>query len=158
MNTRKIVVNISDAKASNCSTDILATYSLGSCIAVCLYDDIARAGGLLHYQLPDSSLHPERAVNKPFMFADTGLKKLYDRMVLLGATKRNIHVTIAGGASIDIAPKGFDIGKRNHLAIRKLMWRLGLRIGNEDVGGDRPRNVYLDIATGNVSIKTCRAG
>jgi chemotaxis protein CheD len=121
-----------------------------------MYDISAGIGGLLHYQLPDSSLHPERATEKPFMFADTGLKILVKQMLSMGARKENFNTTVTGGASIAMAPKGFDIGKRNHLAVRKIMWKMGIPIRHEDVGGGCPRNLYLDIANGQVMIKTCR--
>ena len=151
---KTVVVTISDAKVSNNPADILTTYSLGSCIGVSLYDACVGVGGLFHYQLPDSSLHPDRATEKPFMFADTGLKALLSKLMSMGARKENLNVTVAGGAAIAAAPKGFDIGKRNHLAIRKIMWKAGIRIRNEDVGGATPRNLYLDIENGNVTIKT----
>lgn len=156
MNRNTIIVNVSDAKVSNNPLDILRTYSLGSCIGVCLYDNCVGVGGMLHYQLPDSSLHPERAKEKPMMFADTGLKLVIEKMLSMGAIIKNLNVIIAGGASIAIAPKGFDIGKRNHLAVRKIMWKMGIPIKNEDVGGSCPRNAYLDIADGQVTIRTCR--
>lgn len=153
VNKNTIIVNVSDAKLSNNPSVILATYSLGSCIGVCLHDAVIGVGGLFHYQLPDSSINPERALENPFMFADTGLKILINQMRSMGIRKENLNVTVAGGASIAIAPKGFDVGKRNHLAIRKILWKLGVPIRKEDVGGSCPRNVYLDIANGQVTIK-----
>lgn len=60
----KIIVHISDAKVSNDPADILTTYSLGSCIAVCLYDPATYAGGMLHYQLPDSKMDTEPVKGK----------------------------------------------------------------------------------------------
>ena len=92
-------------------------------------------GGLLHYQLPDSKMSPERAAEKPFMFADTGLKALVRKLEALGAKKRRLHVKIAGGAAMSNGPKGFDIGKRNCLAIRKLLWKYGVFLDAEEVGG-----------------------
>jgi chemotaxis protein CheD len=51
-------------------------------------------------------------------------------------------------------PQGFDIGKRNHMAIRKIAWQQRLFIQAEDVGGSSPRNLYLDMADGSVAVKT----
>ena len=53
---KRTIVNISDAKISNNQTEILTTYSLGSCIAVALYDPKVHIGGMLHCQLPDSKV------------------------------------------------------------------------------------------------------
>lgn len=154
MSKRRIIVNVSDAKVSNSPSDMLVTYSLGSCIGVCLYDPGTNIGGMLHYQLPNSKMDPERAQKQPFMFADTGMKILVERLISMGAKKKRMQIRIAGGASMDTGPKGFDIGKRNHLAFRKIMWQNGMFVDSEDVGGFSPRNVYMDLADGSVTVKS----
>jgi chemotaxis protein CheD len=150
----RVIVNVSDAKASGDQSTVLVTHSLGSCIGVCLYDASTKVGGMLHYQLPDSKQDPERAKQKPLMFADTGMKLLLDKLISMGGNKKRMSIKICGGAAMDIGPKGFDIGKRNHLAIRKVLWRNGMFIDAEDVGGSSPRNMYLNIENGAVSVKS----
>ena len=149
----RILVDISDAAVSGQAGDVLATYSLGSCIGVALYDRNTHTGGLLHYQLPESKIDPEKAKNTPFMFADTGMAILIDKMVSMGVVKKRLNVRIAGGASMSAGPKGFDIGKRNYLAIRKILWKHGLFIDAEDIGGSSPRNMYLNIEDGSLTIR-----
>lgn len=153
MKTR-IIVSVSDAKVSTCISEVLATYSLGSCIGVSLYDVANKIGGMLHYQLPESKMDFSKAKANPFMFADSGTKVLIEKLVSLGAQKRLLKVKIAGGASMQTGPQGFDIGKRNHLAIRKIMWKNGIMIDAEDVGGNSPRNMYMDMSDGTVTIRT----
>jgi chemotaxis protein CheD len=72
----------------------------------------------------------------------------------MGAHPKKIKVAIAGGASMDAGPKGFDIGKRNILAIRKMLWKKGLFIDAEDLGSNGFRNLYLSIHDGSVTVKT----
>lgn len=153
MKTR-IIVNVSDARVSKNPADVIATYSLGSCIGICLYDPVTHIGGMLHYQLPDSKQDPERAKTKPLMFADTGMKILVKKLMSMGANKKRMQVKIAGGAAMDTGPKGFDIGKRNYLAMRKIMWKNGMFIDAEDIGGSLPRNMYMNIANGTITIKS----
>ena len=150
----KIIVGVSDAKVSSNPADTIVTYSLGSCIALCLYDQSTHIGGMLHYQLPSSKMETERSKEKPFMFCDSGTDLLVKKLVSMGANKKRMQVKIAGGASMNTGPKGFDIGKRNHLAMRKVLWKHGMFIDAEDVGGGSPRNMYLDIGTGTVIIKS----
>lgn len=150
----RTIVHVSDAKVSKDPADVLTTYSLGSCIGVCLYDTGTHIGGMLHYQLPNSNMDPERAKEKPCMFADTGMKILVDKLVSMGVNKKRMQVKIAGGAAMDTGPKGFDIGKRNHLAIRKILWKNGMFIDAEDIGGDSPRNMYMNVANGAVTIRS----
>jgi len=154
MSKRRIIVDISDAKVSNDPADVLVTYSLGSCIGVCLYDPAVNIGGMLHYQLPSSTMDAKRAKEKPLMFADTGMEFLIDKMSAMGAKKKRMQVKIAGGAKMDSGPDGFDIGKRNHLAIKKILWQNGMFIDAEDVGGTSARSMYMNIANGAVTIRT----
>ncbi len=150
----KTIVSVSDAKVSNDPAELITTYSLGSCIGVCLYDLPTHTGGMLHYQLPDSKMDPERAQEKPFMFADTGMKLLIEKLLSMGANKKRMQIKVAGGAEMNTGPKGFNIGKRNYLAIRKILWKNGMFIDAEDVGGFSPRNVYMNIADGTVSVRS----
>lgn len=150
----KIVVDISDAKVSTNIEEVLVTHSLGSCIGVSVYDPVAKIGGMLHYQLPDSKIDKAKAENNPFMFADTGMARLVNHMLKMGAKKNRLKVKICGGAAMNGSPNGFDIGNRNHLAIRKVLWKNGMFIDSEDVGGSSPRNMYLDVASGTVKVKS----
>jgi len=150
----RVVIDISDAKVSKDPSDVLVTYSLGSCIGICLYDPVAHIGGMLHYQLPSSKMNPERAKSNPFMFADTGMKLLLNKLVSMGAGKKRLDVRLAGGAAMATGPEGFDIGKRNYLAIRKVLWSSGMFINAEDVGGNSARNLYMDMADGTVTIRS----
>ena len=154
MPKRRIIVDISDARVSNKLVDILVTYSLGSCIGVCLYDPAVSIGGMLHYQLPSSTMDAGRAKEKPLMFADTGMEILIDKMLAMGAKKKRMQVKIAGGAAMDTGPGEFDIGKRNYLALKKILWQNGMFIDPEEVGGTSPRNMYLNITNGAVTIRT----
>jgi len=150
----RVVIDISDAKVSDNPTDVLVTYSLGSCIGVCLYDPATHLGGMLHYQLPTATMDPARAQGKPFMFADSGMKVLVDKLLSMGAMKKRLPVRLAGGATMATGPQGFDIGKRNYLAIRKILWSNGMIIDAEDIGGNVARNLYLDVADGTVTVRS----
>jgi chemotaxis protein CheD len=151
---KNIVVQVSDARISRDSDTVLVTYSLGSCIAVTLYDPASKIGGMIHYQLPDSGMDEDRARRDPFMFADTGLHILINKMLEMGADKKRMTIKAAGGAAMATGPKGFDIGKRNFLSLRKVLWQYGIMMNAHDVGGSSPRNMYLDIESGTVSIKS----
>jgi len=131
----------------------LITYSLGSCIGVVIYDPVARVGGLLHYMLPESNLDPQKALKKPYMFADTGIPLLFKESYRFGGVKNRLIVKVAGGAQILDDSGFFNIGKRNYMAMRKLLWKNNILIKAEDVGGQVSRTVRLEMSTGEVWIK-----
>lgn len=149
----QLVVGVSDAKVSAGSQDVLMTYALGSCIGVSLHDAKAGIGGLLHYQLPTSTADAARAAEKPLMYADTGMTWLIEKMESMGASRRRMSVRMAGAAQMLDDAKLFDIGRRNHTAIRKFLWQQGMLISGEHIGGTTPRTMSLHMNDGSVTVK-----
>ena len=138
---------------SDSPDELLITYSLGSCIAVIIFDPLAGVGGMLHYMLPDSSLDPEKAKKNPSMFADTGITLLFKNSYLMGARKEYIVVKTVGGAQM-LDPNGiFNIGKKNYVAMRKIFWKNNVAIAAEHVGGEIDRTVRLEMDSGRVIVK-----
>ncbi len=138
---------------SNAVNEVLVTYSLGSCIAVTVYDPTVKVGGLLHYMLPDSQLDLQKARQLPAMFADTGIPLLFKSSYRLGATKTNMVVKVMGGAQLLDERGLFNIGKRNHEALREIFSKNKVVITAEHVGGNVNRTVSLEMATGRVMLK-----
>jgi chemotaxis protein CheD len=148
------VVGISEIKISCSPDDILITYSLGSCIGVAAYDPITRVGGMIHYMLPLSQISPEKAAGKPGMFADTGVPELLREMIACGAAKERLIVKVAGGAQLMDQNKFFNIGERNFLILRKILWKNNILIKGSDVGGVISRTLRFELETGKVTVKS----
>ena len=117
------VVGVADCRVARGPHPGLVTYALGSCIAVVVFDPGAQVGGLLHFMLPESSLDQAKAAANPFLFADTGVPILFQEVCRLGAQKQKLRVCIAGGAQIMVESSMFHIGKKNYLALRKILWK-----------------------------------
>jgi chemotaxis protein CheD len=132
---------------------VIATYALGSCIAVAIHDPVASVGGLLHFMLPESSMNPDKARLNPFLFADTGIPLLFHAAYELGADKRRLVVRAVGGAQMMDENGVFNIGKRNHLSMRKILWKAGVMLHGEEVGGTMSRTVRLEVATGRFWVR-----
>ena len=143
-----VVIGVADCQISGDGGVSLVTYALGSCIAVAIHDPVARVGGMLHLMLPESALDRTKAEANPYMFADTGIPLLFRRAYEQGAEKRRITVRLAGGAQIMDECGVFNIGKRNHLAVRKILWKAGVMVHGEAVGGSGSRTVRLEVGNG----------
>ncbi len=149
----QIVVGVAEMRVSNQHEHVVITHALGSCIGVAIYDPLVKVGGLLHYMLPDSGLDEEKGRENPFMFADTGIPRLFKECYKLGAVKQRMLVKVAGGSQVLGGPEHFNIGRRNYAALRKIFLKNNVLIGKEDVGGTKARTMYLEIATGKVWVK-----
>lgn len=144
----QIVVGMADCRVGDMAGQVLATYALGSCIGLAVHDAKAGVGGLLHFMLPDSAIDRGRSRENPWMFADTGIPLLLEHVCVRGASKRRLIVHAAGGASMMDQENVFDIGRRNYLAMRKILWKSGVLVHGEAVGGIRCRTVRLEIGSG----------
>ena len=63
-----------------------------------------------------------------------------------------MKVKLVGGASIMDKNEIFNIGKRNLLAVKKIMWAHGLGAVAEEVGGTISRTVSINVSNGEVKI------
>ena len=150
------VVGIGEFAVSTGREDVLVTHALGSCIAVCIWDPTTLVAGLLHLLLPDSRINPQRAKEQPAAFADTGIPLLFQSAYAKGLQKNRCLVRLVGGAEVAGSGATFDIGKRNILATKNILWRNGVLIKGEDVGGKAVRTVNFFAADGRVQITSAR--
>ena len=122
-----VLVGIGDMGVSSDPNGVVKTLALGSCIGIALLDPRTRTIGLVHIALPDSDTDSERAKTQPCYFADTGLDELLKAMdkAAGGIEPRRLMVKIAGGAQVADPNSHFNVGKRNALAVKRLLWQKG---------------------------------
>ncbi len=148
-----ITIGISDMKIAK-KPEILATYALGSCVGICLYDVILKSGSLGHILLPLSG--GAQNINK-YKFADTCIPEMIKGMEKLGSNKRNLTAKIAGGASMfEISGDSTigNIGKRNVEAVKNTLMQFQIKIIAEDVGLNYGRTVFFHLNDGSVQVKS----
>jgi chemotaxis protein CheD len=131
------------------------TTTLGSCIAICLYDPITKTGGMSHIMLPSF----EETVNSnaaPERYADSAIPLLLYWMLNNGCKKERIHAKIAGGAEMfkPLSDKSVipAIGKNNIAKVKDILKNMKIEIKGEDTGGSRSRTIYFDLKTGLVKV------
>lgn len=148
----KYVIGVADMKIGK-EGDQLVTHALGSCLGLVVYDPIAKIGGLLHAMLPLGKINPEKAQTNPYMFVDTGVPKLFHQLYELGGEKNRLLVKAAGCGEPLGNNETFRIGERNYTVLKKLLWKNGILIESEDVGGTYSRTVYFDVVTGRTTVR-----
>ena len=152
----QLVVGVADVMVSNAADARLITYALGSCLGIAVHDPVAGVGGLLHVMLPTGTIDHAKMQAKPAMFVDSGVPLLFKECYRLGAKKERMVVKVAGGAHAGASEETdrFQIGKRNMLALRKLLWKNGVLVHADHTGGiQTSRTMWLDVRSGAVSLK-----
>lgn len=148
-------VGIAEVRFSTAPDDEIVTHALGSCLGIVVYDPVAMVGGMLHVMLPLSTIDPSKARANPAMFVDTGVPKLFMESYKLGAKKERLVVSVAGGAAVGASERGdfFEIGKRNMIMLRKLLWKNGVILKASDVAGSVSRQMRLFMGDGRVTVR-----
>ncbi|MDR9501911.1 MAG: chemotaxis protein CheD [Desulfurivibrionaceae bacterium] len=125
-------------------------------MAVILIHPKTRVVGMVHIALPESTLNPAKAQDKPGYFADTGIPALIREMMALGCSggPKQMVAKIAGGAKIMDPNNIFNIGTRNVLAIKKILWKYGVSPRTEDIGGTMSRTVTVSARNGRVILSS----
>jgi len=150
------VVGVADLKVSAVPGERLITYALGSCLGIVIYDPVASVAGMLHVMLPTGTIDAQKMQEKPAMFVDSGVPLLFKECYKLGAKKERIVCKVAGGAHAGASEEAdrFQIGKRNMIALRKLLWKNGVLVQAHDTGGiQTSRTMWVEVASGDVTLK-----
>jgi chemotaxis protein CheD len=121
------------------STPTAITTVLGSCVAVCLHDPVAKVGGMNHFLLP---LHVER--DRSPRFGTIAVPQLVDAVVAAGGSRRALVAKVFGGASVIGAMTiGRRLGDENVRLALRLLDEGRIPVLDQDVGGSRGRKVVF---------------
>jgi len=122
---------------------------LGSCVAVCLHDPIARVGGMNHFLLP---LHVEREQSP--RFGTVAVPQLIEAVIRAGASRGALVAKVFGGASvIGAMTKGRRLGEENALLAVRLLEEARIPVLDQDVGGTRGRKLVFFCDEGTAWVR-----
>lgn len=145
-----INVNMADFNIAK-SPDTLVTLGIGSCVAVCLYQQDKKLGGLAHIMLPRNEANNRSLTGK---YADTAIAELISQMIRNGAAKNCLVAKIIGGASVlsPTANPTITIGSYNIEAVKEILSENRIRIIAEDTGGIYSRGMAFNTENGAVEV------
>lgn len=123
------------------------TTILGSCVAVCLYDQALQIGGINHYMLP---FWNGKGLASP-KYGNIAINKLISKLEGLGSDKKNMIAKVFGGGEvIQNKAHNFNIGERNVLIAKEILNEKKIRIVSSSVGGKNGRKIIFNNFTGEV--------
>ncbi len=132
----------------------LVTTVLGSCVSICLWDSVARIGGINHYLLP---FWNGEGLPTP-KYGNIAIVKLIEKMLASpGCKKSNLIAKVFGGASMWEKESGLlAIGDRNSELARELLQKHRIPIQACDLGGRVGRKLVFNTQEGSVLIRRQR--
>lgn len=142
----RITVLQGQARVSDRAEDELTTI-LGSCVATCLFDPVAKIGGMNHFLLPE----PPDSHDRDKVDVHYGvylMEILINEMLRLGACKSQLKAHLYGGANL--RPGMIPIGTANARFARGFLDHERIPVMREDLGGTAARRIEFRPATGKV--------
>jgi chemotaxis receptor (MCP) glutamine deamidase CheD len=131
----------------------LKSVSLGGC--VCLTIASPPFAGMVNIILPDSRMDPAKADRFPGFFADSGVKALIATMEGL-RPRDHWRIALVGGAQL-VHPL-IRMGERLAQATRQALSAQGLKIHQEELGGNLSKQVLLMPESGRIFVEWAGGG
>ena len=129
-------------RVSRAPSAVLSTI-LGSCVAVCLWDETAGLGGMNHFLLP---FGPKAAATEPERYGVHAMEILINALLKEGARRNRLQAKLFGGARLSATLT--DIGQSNARFARAFLATEEIPCLAESLGGSSARRVLFRPATG----------
>lgn len=123
---------------------------LGSCVAACVRDPIARVAGMNHFLLPSNT----RTTDEPSArYGIHAMELLINGLLKRGAQRRRLEVKLFGGGNLMYSQLNSNVGHTNARFALEFAHNEGLTVANQDLFGNQPRKIWYFPDTGKVLLK-----
>lgn len=123
---------------------------LGSCVAVCLYDPVARVGGMNHILVPssasDCNCGPRCGIH--------AMELLVNALMKHGADRRRIVAKAFGAGNVLPIGRTPTVGELNAKFVREFLQTEKIPLLAERMGGDQAVRVIFHAHTGRAFVHT----
>jgi len=146
-----IIIGIGEIGISNSIEDVIITYALVSCVGLTIYSPKNHTAGMAHIALPKPVTINKS--NRIGYYATTAVPEIINRMCYqYGCNKRDMIVSLYGGAISQNKNDIFNIGKRNVETVKRILKDMGIKINFLDIGGTNSRTLKMNVATGRITV------
>lgn len=135
------------------SADKLIVTVLGSCVAACIRDPIARIGGMNHFMLPEAARDDDRVRSMLTRYGLHAMTMLIAHIEELGGRRERLEAKVFGGGKVLNGFEKCDVGQINAKFVQAFLTRTGIPVVGQDLCQDYARKIYYMPATGDVYMK-----
>jgi len=130
------------------SEDIMVMTVLGSCIAACIWDGRARAGGMNHFMLPDGE-----GGDGAGRYGSYAMELLINKLLKCGARRETMQAKVFGGAQVMAGFTSMNVGERNTKFVLEYLSTERIPVVSQDVLDIHPRKVCFFPVSGKALVK-----
>ncbi|SEO06418.1 chemotaxis protein CheD [Pseudorhodobacter antarcticus] len=133
---------VQGAVATSNAANVTYTALIGACVLVCLWDSVAKLGGMAHFVFPEEGGDAR--------FGAVAIAAVLDQLHAKGGQAARFQASLFGGAKVQDG--GQDIGQRNAGFAETTLTGLGISVTARDLGGIAVRRVRFSPATGQAHV------
>ncbi len=130
------------------SDEIMIMTVLGSCIAACIWDSRARAGGMNHFMLPEGD-----SAEGGGRYGSYAMELLLNQLFKSGARRESMQAKVFGGAQVMAGFSVMNVGERNTRFVLDYLATERIPIVSQDVLDIHPRKVCFFPSSGRAMVK-----
>ena len=128
------------------------TTLLGSCVSACLFDPVAKIGGMNHILLPGTMQAGDDGLAT--RYGVHAMELLINRIMKLGGQKQNLRAKAFGGAKMLRFPAGMiDVATMNSEFILEFLKRERIPLDAYSLGGTSAVTIWFEPVTGKVRVR-----
>lgn len=135
--------------------DVLRTF-VGSCVAICIYDEEKKIAGMAHVMLPKNNFgKPTKNTKQEGKFADEAIDVIIEKLKSISPNLK-LQAKMAGGAKIfahESETGALNIGNKNIIGIRLILQEKKIPLVSQSVGAQNGRWVTFYCDTQRVIVK-----
>lgn len=120
---------------------------LGSCVAACLFDPVAKVGGMNHFLVPDAGDDGPNALR----YGVHAMERLINDLLNLGANKRRLKAKVFGASEILKIASG--VPQKNANFVFAFLKKEGIPVVGQRLGGERPMQVMFKTDSGQAFVR-----
>ncbi len=134
---------------------ILRTF-VGSCVAICIYDEAKKIGAMAHVMLPKNNVGKStKGTRQEGKFADEAIDIMIEKLNNISPDLK-LQAKIAGGAKIfahESESGTLNIGNKNIIGIRLILQEKKIPLVSQSVGAKSGRWVTFHCGSQRVIVK-----
>lgn len=145
-------INVEIGSYYACKDGSVLRTLLGSCVSACLYDTVARVGGMNHILL--SEVADMRRFDANARYGIHAMEILINEMVKLGAIRSRIKAKAFGGSNVlKMINESGSPGEKNIRFLLEYLEMERIPLMAKDLGGDKTRVIFFHTDTFDVFVR-----
>jgi chemotaxis protein CheD len=129
------------------------TTVLGSCVSTCLWDPVARIGGMNHFMLPGDTEAVASPARASARFGVYAMEVLINEMIHIGADRRRMVAKVFGGGRVLQGFGSLDVGAKNCQFVLEFLATEAIPVLAKDLLDVYARKLHFFPETGKVQLK-----